>query len=94
MLRLPPQCPDQALQGPNHGHHQLVYRRSIRFGGQANLLESIQNIFTIYDPEVIAVNTTCLSEVIGDDIGQIINKAQAEGKIPAGRGHPRQYAEL
>ncbi|MCE5282181.1 MAG: nitrogenase molybdenum-iron protein subunit beta [Deltaproteobacteria bacterium] len=55
------------------------------FGGQANLLESIQNIFTIYDPEVIAVNTTCLSEVIGDDIGQIINKAQAEGKIPAGK---------
>lgn len=55
------------------------------FGGQANLLEAIQNIFTIYDPEVIAVNTTCLSEVIGDDIGQIINKAQAEGKIPAGK---------
>lgn len=55
------------------------------FGGQANLLESINNIFTIYGPEVIAVHTTCLSEVIGDDLTQIINKARAEGKIPKGK---------
>lgn len=55
------------------------------FGGQANLLESIQNIFAMYDPEIIAVHTTCLSEVIGDDIKQIIGKAKAEGKIPAGK---------
>jgi nitrogenase molybdenum-iron protein beta chain len=55
------------------------------FGGQANLIEAINNIFAIYDPEVIAVHTTCLSEVIGDDLPQIINKAQAEGKIPKGK---------
>ncbi len=55
------------------------------FGGQANLLESIQNIFAMYDPEIIAVHTTCLSEVIGDDMKQIINKAKTEGKIPAGK---------
>ena len=55
------------------------------FGGQANLLESIQNIFAMYDPEVIAVHTTCLSEVIGDDLNQIIQKAKADGKIPAGK---------
>ncbi len=55
------------------------------FGGQANLLESIQNIFAMYNPDIIAVHTTCLSEVIGDDMKQIINKARAEGKIPAGK---------
>ena len=55
------------------------------FGGQANLVEAINNIFTIYGPEVIAVNTTCLSEVIGDDLPQIINKARADGKIPPGK---------
>jgi len=55
------------------------------FGGQANLLEAINNIFSVYNPDVIAVHTTCLSEVIGDDIGQIINKALAEGKIPEGK---------
>ena len=55
------------------------------FGGQANLLQAIDNIFTVYEPEVIAVHTTCLSETIGDDIPQIVNKAGADGKIPAGK---------
>ena len=55
------------------------------FGGQANLLEAINNIFTLYDPDVIAVHTTCLSETIGDDIPQIINKAKDEGKVPKGK---------
>ncbi len=55
------------------------------FGGQANLVQAIDNIFTIYDPDVIAVHTTCLSETIGDDVGQIIGKARESGKIPAGK---------
>lgn len=55
------------------------------FGGQANLVQAIDNIFTIYDPQVIAVHTTCLSETIGDDIPQIARKAEAEGKIPPGK---------
>lgn len=55
------------------------------FGGQANLLEAINNIFTIYNPDIIAVHTTCLSEVIGDDLVQIIKTAGAEGKIPKGK---------
>lgn len=55
------------------------------FGGQANLIEAINNIFTMYDPDVIAVHTTCLSETIGDDIPQIVNKAREEGKIPKGK---------
>ncbi len=55
------------------------------FGGQANLLQAIDNIFTIYNPDLIAVHTTCLSETIGDDIPQIVSKAEAEGKIPKGK---------
>jgi nitrogenase molybdenum-iron protein beta chain len=55
------------------------------FGGQANLVQAIDNIFKVYDPNVIAVHTTCLSETIGDDIPQIISKAEADGKIPAGK---------
>ena len=55
------------------------------FGGQANLLQAIQNIFTLYKPEVIAVHTTCLSETIGDDIPQIFEKARAEGLVPEGK---------
>lgn len=55
------------------------------FGGQANLLQAINNIFTVYDPDVIAVHTTCLSETIGDDLKQIATKAIAEGKVPDGK---------
>lgn len=55
------------------------------FGGQANLLQAIANIFTIYDPDMIAVHTTCLSETIGDDMAQIAKKAMDDGKIPEGK---------
>jgi nitrogenase molybdenum-iron protein beta chain len=55
------------------------------FGGQANLLQAINNLFTIYDHRVIAVHTTCLSETIGDDIVQIVQKARDDGHIPEGK---------
>lgn len=55
------------------------------FGGQANLVQAIDNIFTIYNPDMIAVHSTCLSETIGDDLPQIISKAKESGKIPEGK---------
>ncbi|MBB6480146.1 nitrogenase molybdenum-iron protein subunit beta [Spirochaeta isovalerica] len=55
------------------------------FGGQSNLLQSFNNLFSIYDPDIVAVHTTCLSETIGDDVSQITQKAIDEGKIPAGK---------
>ncbi len=51
------------------------------FGGKPNLTTGIKNIFSIYNPDVIAINTTCLSETIGDDIGEIIRSS----KIPEGK---------
>ncbi|NTU93227.1 MAG: nitrogenase molybdenum-iron protein subunit beta [Chlorobiaceae bacterium] len=55
------------------------------FGGQANLLQAIETIFTVYDPDIIAVHSTCLSETIGDDLQQITKKAKDDGKIPEGK---------
>lgn len=55
------------------------------FGGQSNLLQGIGNIFSIYDPDIIAVHSTCLSETIGDDLGQIVAKARTDGKVPEGK---------
>lgn len=55
------------------------------FGGQANLLEGITNIFNLYNPDVLAIHTTCLSETIGDDVAQIIAKARDEGRVPEGK---------
>lgn len=55
------------------------------FGGSTNLVAAIETIFTVYEPDVIAVHTTCLSETIGDDMTQIISKANEDGKIPDGK---------
>lgn len=51
------------------------------FGGKANLKTAVKNIFRIYNPDIISVNTTCLSETIGDDLLSII----ADIDIPAGK---------
>jgi nitrogenase molybdenum-iron protein beta chain len=55
------------------------------FGGMANLNQAIDNIFHLYEPDVIAVHTTCLSETIGDDIPQIVSSAKDAGKVPEGK---------
>ncbi len=55
------------------------------FGGQSNLIQSITNVFTIYEPDIMAVHSTCLSETIGDDLLQITGKAEADGIIPEGK---------
>lgn len=55
------------------------------FGGQANLMQAITNMFTIYDPDLIAIHSTCLSETIGDDLNQIVDKATTDGKVPEGK---------
>jgi nitrogenase molybdenum-iron protein beta chain len=53
------------------------------FGGMANLHQALENIFAIYDPEIVAVHTTCLSEVIGDDVPTFVQRARDEGKLGA-----------
>jgi len=55
------------------------------FGGLSNLVQAIDVIFKVYNPEVIAIHTTCLSETIGDDIVQIIGKAKEDGHVPDGK---------
>lgn len=55
------------------------------FGGQANLLQAVDTIFAVYNPDLIAVHTTCLSETIGDDINQILQKARDEKHVPQGK---------
>ncbi len=55
------------------------------FGGQANMIQALNNLFTIYNPDIIAVHSTCLSETIGDDLKQIAQKAIDDGKVPEGK---------
>lgn len=52
------------------------------FGGGANIKTAVKNIFALYDPDIIAVHTTCLSETIGDDLPTYIRDMDIpEGKL-------------
>jgi len=52
------------------------------FGGKSNLNTAAKNIFDLYNPDIIAVHTTCLSETIGDDLGSFITDLEIpEGKF-------------
>jgi nitrogenase molybdenum-iron protein beta chain len=49
------------------------------FGGQKNMFDGLENAKAIYKPDMIAVSTTCMAEVIGDDLNAFINNAKKEG---------------
>lgn len=51
------------------------------FGGMSNLIEALQNATTIYKPDMVAVSTTCMAEVIGDDLQNFIANARAKDAI-------------
>jgi nitrogenase molybdenum-iron protein beta chain len=51
------------------------------FGGQQNMKDGLQNAKAMYKPEMIAVSTTCMAEVIGDDLNAFINNSKKEGFI-------------
>ena len=52
------------------------------FGGQTNLIEGLKNAHTLYKPKVIAVFTSCMAEVIGDDIKAYLGNAKQADAIP------------
>ncbi len=52
------------------------------FGGQQNMKDGLQNCREVYQPDIIAVSTTCMAEVIGDDLNAFINNTKKEGYIP------------
>lgn len=44
------------------------------FGGNKNFNTGIDNIISQYEPQVIAIASTCLSETIGEDVQRLINE--------------------
>ena len=52
------------------------------FGGQKNMFDGLENAKAMYKPTMIAVSTTCMAEVIGDDLNAFINNSKKEGHIP------------
>jgi nitrogenase molybdenum-iron protein beta chain len=52
------------------------------FGGQKNMYDGLENCKAMYKPDMIAVSTTCMAEVIGDDLNAFIGNSRKEGHIP------------
>jgi nitrogenase molybdenum-iron protein beta chain len=53
------------------------------FGGLNNMVDGLANTYALYDPKMIAVSTTCMAEVIGDDLQSFIQTAKDKKSVPA-----------
>ena len=53
------------------------------FGGLNNMIDGLANTYNMYKPKMIAVSTTCMAEVIGDDLNAFIKTAKEKGSVPA-----------
>lgn len=60
------------------------------FGGLNNMKEGLANSYNLYKPKMIAVCTTCMAEVIGDDLQAFIKASKDEGSVP--QDFPVPYA--
>jgi nitrogenase molybdenum-iron protein beta chain len=52
------------------------------FGGLNNMIDGLQNAYSLYQPKMIAVSTTCMAEVIGDDLHAFIQNAKNKESVP------------
>jgi nitrogenase molybdenum-iron protein beta chain len=52
------------------------------FGGLNNMVEALDNATALYKPDMVAVSTTCMAEVIGDDLHAFIEEAREKGSVP------------
>jgi nitrogenase molybdenum-iron protein beta chain len=52
------------------------------FGGQNNLHEGLENAYALYKPKMIAVFTSCMPEIIGDDLTAFLRNARTKGVVP------------
>jgi nitrogenase molybdenum-iron protein beta chain len=53
------------------------------FGGMNNMIDGLANAKSMYKPKMIAVSTTCMAEVIGDDLNAFIKTAKEKGSVAA-----------
>ena len=52
------------------------------FGGLTNMVDGLRNAHSLYEPKMIAVSTTCMAEVIGDDLHAFVETSKQKGSVP------------
>jgi nitrogenase molybdenum-iron protein beta chain len=66
-------CGGLSMPGSN------VQEREVVFGGTERLEEEIQNMFEVMQGDLYVVITSCVTEVIGDDVGSVVRPLQEQG---------------
>lgn len=64
------------------------------FGGLNNMIDGLANTKALYDPKMIAVSTTCMAEVIGDDLHSFIEQAKGKGSVPQDFDVPFAHTQI
>ncbi|MBI5657337.1 MAG: nitrogenase molybdenum-iron protein subunit beta [Geobacter sp.] len=60
------------------------------FGGQNNLHEALENAYALYKPKMMPIFTSCMPEIIGDDLTAFIKNARNKNIVP--NDFPLPYA--
>lgn len=66
-------CGGLSMPGSN------VQEREVVFGGTERLEEQVRNSLAVMDGDLYFILTSCVTEVIGDDIGAVVNQFRADG---------------
>ena len=48
------------------------------FGGETNLFAALDNVIRQYQPKMVGLATTCLSETIGDDVRMFLHNYRSQ----------------
>lgn len=56
-----------------------VQEREVVFGGAERLAEQVANTLQLMDAELYVVLTSCVTEIIGDDVGSVVNPLRERG---------------
>ena len=65
-------CGGLAVPSSNVGEREVI------FGGNERLAEEIRNSLKVMDGRLFVVLTSCVTEIIGDDIGAVVSEIQPE----------------
>ena len=66
---------------------------TVVYGGEANLLKALKTICNEYEPSLIGVTSSCLTETIGDDMQAIIKKFKESYLEAADANLDAEYTE-
>jgi len=53
------------------------------FGGLNNMTEGLENAYALYKPKMMAIFTSCIAEVIGDDLNSYTKSAKEKALVPS-----------